>query len=67
MYYLGKHGSEASRREYDRIIGEFLANGRQPFYHQDEILVESLIVRYLDRVEKELNLSEGRHHTLVVS
>jgi hypothetical protein len=26
MYYLGKYGSEASRREYDRIIAEFVAN-----------------------------------------
>jgi hypothetical protein len=23
MYYLGKHGSQASRRKYDRIIAEF--------------------------------------------
>jgi hypothetical protein len=29
MYYLGKYGSDASRREYDRIIAEFLAHGRQ--------------------------------------
>jgi len=31
MYYLGKYDSEASKREYDRIIAEFVANGRQPF------------------------------------
>jgi len=47
MYYLGKYGSTASRPEYDRIIAEFVANGRQPFAHPDTILVESLIVRYL--------------------
>ena len=27
--YLGKHGSTASRGEYDRIISEWLANGRR--------------------------------------
>ena len=27
--YLGPHGTTASRREYDRIIGEWLANGRR--------------------------------------
>lgn len=28
MYYLGPHGSKASRREYDRLIGEWTSNGR---------------------------------------
>lgn len=27
-FYLGPHGTRASRREYDRLIGEWLANGR---------------------------------------
>src|SRR5205085_564296 len=27
--YLGPYGTTASRREYDRVIGEWLANGRQ--------------------------------------
>ena len=27
--YLGPHGTKASRIEYDRIIGEWLANGRR--------------------------------------
>jgi integrase len=28
--YLGKHGSAESRLEYDRILAEWLTNGRQP-------------------------------------
>ncbi len=28
--YLGPHGTEASRREYDRLIAEWHANGRRP-------------------------------------
>jgi hypothetical protein len=27
--YLGKHGSEESRAEYDRLIGEWVLQGRQ--------------------------------------
>ena len=58
MYYLGKHGSTASRREYDRLIAEFIANARQPFHSPDEILIESLIVRFLDCMRKERNYRE---------
>jgi integrase len=28
-FYLGPHGTKASHSEYDRLIGEWLANGRQ--------------------------------------
>ena len=58
MYYLGKHGSAASRHEYDRLIAEFVANGRQIFRNNDEILIENLIVRFLDHVENERNYSK---------
>ena len=27
-FYLGPHGTKASKAEYDRLIGEWLANGR---------------------------------------
>jgi hypothetical protein len=27
MLYLGQYGFQASRREYDRIIAEFIVNG----------------------------------------
>ena len=29
-FYLGPHGTKASRAEYDRVIAEWLANGRRP-------------------------------------
>ena len=29
-YYLGKHGSQESRDEYDRLLGEWMIKGRQP-------------------------------------
>ena len=28
MFYLGPHGSEVSKRQYDRLIAEWLNNGR---------------------------------------
>ena len=41
-------GRTASALEYDRIIAEFVANDRQAFCLRDEILVETLILRYFD-------------------
>lgn len=40
--YLGKWNSAASRSEYDRLIAEFLANGRQLRYEVDTTVVEVL-------------------------
>ena len=60
VYYLGKYGSEASRQEHDRIIGEFIANGRQAFHDPDEILIESpiglkaqAILKKISRLQRE--------------
>lgn len=47
--YLGPHGSETSRREYDRLIAEFLAAGRRwppPTQAQVSLLIDELILRY---------------------
>ena len=41
------------------IVTEFIANGRQPFQSPDEILVENLIVRFLDYIEREQNYRES--------
>ena len=29
-HYLGPHGTKASKREYDGLVGEWLANDRRP-------------------------------------
>jgi integrase len=67
MYYLGKYGSEASRREYDRIIAEFVARGRQPLYTSDEILVESLIIQFLNYTEREIQYSKSGKSRLAIA
>ncbi len=48
-FYLGPHGTKASKLEYDRLIGEWLANGRRlPEEASDKpITVTSLCARYL--------------------
>ena len=47
-FYLGPHGTKASRREYDRLIGEWLACGRQPLHvSAADLSVAELCVRYL--------------------
>lgn len=48
--YLGPHGTKASREEYDRVVGLWIANGRQlpgaadPF----DLTVNEIALRYLE-------------------
>jgi integrase len=51
-YYLGKHGTKASRELYDRLTGEWLQGGRQfqPTAGQ-AISVAELCLRYLRHAE----------------
>ena len=50
-HYLGPHGSRTSRDEYDRLIGEWLQNGRATKSATTEsgcLLVVELIAAYLN-------------------
>ncbi len=45
--YLGRHGTKTSKREYDRLIEEWLANGRGLASGQDsDLTVAELLLRY---------------------
>jgi hypothetical protein len=45
--YLGRHGTAASRREFDRVVAEWLANGRRsPYAKADDLSVVELIAAY---------------------
>ena len=45
--YLGPHGTQASKREYDRLIGEWLANQRySPQAEAAVLTVTELLARY---------------------
>ena len=46
-FYLGPHGTKASKLEYDRLIGEWLENGRTlPASNGETITVEDLMAAY---------------------
>ncbi len=46
-HYLGPYGTKASRVEYDRLIGEWLAGGRNPLgVSGHELTIVELCVRY---------------------
>ena len=53
-FYLGKHGSKASREEYERRIAEYLANGRQlpPTCVNTGVSCQELAIYYLEWAEK---------------
>ena len=47
-HYLGPHGSKTSKLEYDRLLGEWLQNGRSPLQVAEcEITVVEVASRYL--------------------
>jgi hypothetical protein len=54
-FYLGPHGSPESRAAYDRLVAEWLANGRRPpelgpasDAPTDALTVNEVIVRYME-------------------
>ena len=59
-YYLGPHGTNASKTEYDRLIREWLAVGRNPLHvGSDVITVMELAARYW-RFAKGYYRKDGR-------
>jgi integrase len=47
-HYLGRHGTKASEREYDRLIAEWIANGRTvPTSTEASITIMELLAAYL--------------------
>lgn len=48
-YYLGRHGTKASEREYDRLVSEWLESGRSPSFGAaaSELSIAELLLGYL--------------------
>jgi integrase len=55
--YLGRFDSPESRAEYDRVIAEWLANGRQ-LPGTSDITVAELVVRYVGHVQGQYKSDE---------
>lgn len=55
--YLGAYGSDASRSAYDRIVAEWLVNGRR-LADQEGITIAELVVRYLEFVDRRYRSHE---------
>src|SRR4051812_10641366 len=45
-FYLGTHGTKASRNEYDRVIGEWLANGRRSLVGETDLYVAEVCAAF---------------------
>ena len=53
-FYLGKHGSKASREEYERRVAEYLTNGRKlpPTKTKAGISCQELAIHFLEWAEE---------------
>lgn len=63
--YLGPHGSKASRVEYDRVVTEWLANGRS-LPDKSGLTIVELAARYMEfavdyRWSSEMVVADGVH------
>lgn len=58
-HYLGPFGTKASRDEYDRIIAEWLANGRQVTTPTADLSIAELIVVYWAHVQSYYRKPDG--------
>jgi len=49
-FYLGKHGSKASKEEYQRKLAEYLANGKKlpPTLAKTGITCQELAIHFLE-------------------
>jgi integrase len=61
-HYLGKHGTPQSQVEYDRLIAEWLSNGRQSvrLVQDGTLSVNELILAYFTHVQAYYRHPDGR-------
>lgn len=59
--YLGVYDTDESRREYDRIIAEWIANGRRSLKRSagDGLTINQLLVAYWRHVEEYYRHADG--------
>jgi hypothetical protein len=59
-HYLGRYGTAASKAEYDRLISEWLAGGRQLPSGNGDLSVNELILAYLRHAEQHCRKPDGQ-------
>src|SRR5258708_2957523 len=59
-YYLGRFGSAASKHGYEKLIAEWLANGRQLPDATANLSVNNLILAYWRRCEQHYRMPDGQ-------
>lgn len=60
-HYLGPHGSDQSRAEYNRLVGEWLLKGRPSSKHQShDSSINELLVHYLNHAKEYYRKPDGR-------
>jgi len=60
-HYLGPHGTDESRAEYNRLVGEWLLKGRPSTKHQThDSSINELLVLYLDHAKAYYRKPDGR-------
>ena len=60
-HYLGPHGTEVSKQEYDRLVGEWLAHGRQsdaPFNPQP-VTINQIILEFWEHAQRYYRKPDG--------
>lgn len=58
-FYLGEHGSQKSEAEYDRLIAEWLANGRRAPSRSKDLTVNELLVAFLNHAATYYRKPDG--------
>ena len=59
-HYLGPHGTKASKAEYDRLVGEWMATGREgPPPEPEALTVTELLARYWRFAKQHYRLPDG--------
>lgn len=68
-FYLGPHGTKVSRNEYDRVLGEWLTNGRRlPSWAADapsDLTVIEVLAAYWPHVDRYYRKPDGSPTTSV--
>ncbi|MFV2069345.1 MAG: tyrosine-type recombinase/integrase [Pirellulales bacterium] len=58
-HYLGPHGTKVSKREYDRLIGEWQANGRRAPAEHSDLTISELLAAYLRHAKGYYRRADG--------